>query len=120
MNYLIIALQLIVGISILNVWLIQNKTATRWRGGNANTIIEEFQEYGISKPVCYIIGFMKVTLAILLITAIWFPVLKQPAAIGLAVLLLGSIAMHIKIKDPMLKSFPAALFLVLCVLIILL
>ena len=63
---------------------------------------------------------MKVTLAILLITAIWFPVLKQPAAIGLAVLLLGSIAMHIKIKDPMLKSFPAALFLVLCVLIILL
>ena len=40
MNYLIIALQLIVGISILNVWLIQNKTATRWRGGNANTIIE--------------------------------------------------------------------------------
>ena len=117
MNYLIIALQVIVGISILNVWLIQNKTATRWRGGNATTILEEFQEYGLSKSLCYIIGFFKVALAILLIIAIWIPILKQPAALGLAAFLLGSIAMHIKIKDPLLKSFPATLFLVLCLFI---
>lgn len=117
MNYLIIALQVIVGISILNVWLIQNKTATRWRGGNATTIVEEFEAYGLSKSLCYIVGFFKVILAILLIVAIWFPILKQPAALGLATLLLGSIAMHIKIKDPLLKSFPAALFLILCLFI---
>lgn len=117
MNYLIIIFQIIVALSILNVWLIQNKKPTRWRGGNATTIIEEFEVYGLSKQMCYIIGFLKITFAILLLVAIWFPVVKQLAALGLAALLLGSIAMHIKIKDPLLKSFPAALFLVLCLII---
>lgn len=114
MNYLVIAFQLIVGISILNVWLIQNKTATRWRGGNATTILEEFKEYGLSSTLCYIVGFLKVTLAALLIAAIWYSILKPIASFGLATLLLGSIAMHFKIKDPLIKSFPAALFLVMC------
>ncbi len=117
MNYLIIIFQVIVSISILNVWLIQSKKPTRWRGGNATTIVEEFEEYGLSTTLCYIVGFLKITLAILLIAAIWYPVLKQPAALGLAALLLGSIVMHIKIKDPLLKSFPAALFLVMCLVI---
>jgi hypothetical protein len=117
MNYLVIAFQAIVGISILNVWLVQGKKSTRWRGGNASNIIEEFNEYGLSKTVCYVVGFLKVTLAILLIAAIWYPTLKQPAALGLGLLLLGSIAMHLKIKDPLLKSFPAALFLTMCLFI---
>lgn len=46
MEYFRIALQLIVGLSLLNVWLVQNKKPTRWRGGNATTIIEEFQVGG--------------------------------------------------------------------------
>ncbi|WP_211357858.1 DoxX family protein [Bizionia gelidisalsuginis] len=117
MNYLVIAFQVIVGISLLNVWLLQSKKATRWRGGNATTIMEEFKVYGLSAMVCYIVGFIKVTLAILLIVAIWYPVLKQPAALGLAALLLGSVAMHLKIKDPLFKSFPAALFLIMCLFI---
>ena len=117
MNYLIITFQVTVSISILNVWLVQNKTATRWRGGTAKTLLEEFKVYGLSETFCYAVGFFKVVLAILLIIAIWFPVLKQPASLGLATLLLGSLAMHIKVKDPLLKSFPATLFLLLCVFI---
>jgi len=34
-------------------------------------------------------------------------------SIGLAVLLLGSISMHLKVGDKLIKSFPALLFLVL-------
>ncbi len=117
MNYLIIVCQIIVGLSILNVWLIQNKKETKWRGGNAKTIIEEFKVYGLSETMCYVVGFLKVTLAILLLIGIWVPVLTQPAALGLAALLLGSIVMHFKIKDPLFKSFPAALFLTLCLVI---
>ena len=117
MNYLTIALQIIVGISILNVWLIQYNKATKWRGGNATNLLEEFRVYGLSKEICYLIGFLKVTLAVLLISAIWFPFLKQPAALGLATLLLGSITIHFKINDPLLKSFPAALFMSLCLII---
>lgn len=117
MNYLMIALQVIVSLSIVNVWLLQKNTATRWRGGNATTILEEFEVYGLSKSICYVVGFLKVTLAILLLLAIWVPILKQPASLGLAALLLGSIVMHLKIKDPLFKSFPAALFLAMCLVI---
>ncbi len=117
MNYVIIAMQAIVGLSILNVWLIQNKKATKWRGGNANTIIEEFHAYGLSTWSCYLIGVLKVILAILLIISIWYPELKEFSALGLATLLLGSILMHFKIKDPLYKSFPAFLFFVMCTLI---
>jgi hypothetical protein len=115
MNYLIIALQLIVGLSILNVWLIQANKATQWRGGNATTIKEEFKVYGLPEWSCYLIGFLKVALALGLIAAIWFPQLLQPAAMGLGLLLTGSILMHIKIQDPIKKSFPALLFLIICI-----
>lgn len=114
MDYVLIALQLIVALSILNVWLIQNKKPTQWRGGNAQTIVEEFKVYGLPVWMCYVVGTLKVILALGLIAAIWFPELRQISALGLAVLLLGSIAMHIKIKDPIKKSFPAFLFLCMC------
>ena len=118
MEYLRIGLQLIVGLSLLNVWLIQYNKPTRWRGGNATTMVEEFKVYGLQIWMCYMVGFLKVTLALILIAGIFFPFVIQPAAIGLAVLLLGSIIMHIKINDPLMKSFPAFLFLSMCLILI--
>jgi len=114
MEYVSIAFQLIVGVSILNVWLIQANKPTPWRGGSAKTIKEEFAAYGLPGWSLYVIGFLKVALAIAIISAIWFPVLLKPAALGLAFLLTGSVLMHFKIKDPIKKSFPAFLFLVMC------
>lgn len=115
MEYLVIALKLVVAISLLNVWLLQYNKPTRWRGGDAKTILEEFAVYGLPKWFCYVVGFLKVTLAIGLILSIWFPVYGDYMALGLAVLLLGSVVMHLKIGDPLMKSFPAFLFLVFCV-----
>ena len=117
MNYFIIALQVIVGLSILNVWLIQKNKPTKWRGGNAKTIVEEFKVYGLPVWMCYVVGTLKVALALGLLAAIIHPELKQPAAIGLAILLSGSILMHVKIKDPLIKSFPAFLFLTMCLIV---
>jgi hypothetical protein len=117
MEYLIVALQVIVGVSILNVWLIQYKKATRWRGGNATTIIEEFEVYGLPGWSVYVIGTIKVVLAILLIAGIYYPDLTSTAAVGLGMLLAGSVYMHLKVGDPMIKSFPAALFLLMCFII---
>ena len=114
MNYFTIALQCIVGISILNVWLVQNKKQTQWRGGNAKTLLEEFKVYGLPAWSCYVIGVLKVILAIGLLAAIWLPEIKQASALGLALLLMGSIVMHFKIKDPLKKSFPAFLFGIMC------
>ncbi len=118
MNIVIMALQGIVGLSILNVWLIQYNKATRWRGGKATNILEEFREYGLPTWSCYVIGTLKVVLAIMLIVAIWYPDLKLVAASGLAILLAGSISMHFRINDPLIKSFPAALFMLICLVII--
>ncbi len=96
-DYIVIALKVIVAFSILNVWLIQPKKETKWRGGDAKTIIEEFKVYGLSKTFCYVIGFLKVSLAIILLLSIKYQNLTLVGSLGLAILLLGSIAMHIKI-----------------------
>jgi len=112
-DYIIIVLKVIVCLSILNVWLIQSKKPTKWRGGNAKTIVEEFEVYGLSKSFCYVIGFLKVSLALILLASIQYESLTLIGSLGLAILLLGSIIMHFKIKDPMFKSFPAFLFILM-------
>jgi len=117
MNYIIIALKVIVGLSILNVWLVQNKKDTRWRGGDASTLMEEFKAYGLPVWMVYVVGTMKVLLAVLLMASIWYPVLQFYSALGLAGLLTGSVLMHFKISDPLFKSFPAVLFLTMCLII---
>ena len=116
-DYIIGALKIIVSLSILNVWLIQPNKPTKWRGGNAKNIFEEFEVYGLSKLLCYTIGFFKVSLAIVLFASIQFTALSLIGSLGLAILLLGSIAMHLKIKDPLYKSFPAFLFTLMNLLI---
>jgi len=112
-EYLTIALKIIVGISILNVWLLRKNKATKWRGGTAKNIFEEFQVYGFSKQFCYFIGFLKVSLAIVLLASIQFKTLTLLGALGLSLLLVGSIIMHIRIKDAWYKSFPAFLFIIM-------
>lgn len=116
MDYLIIALKLIVGLSILNVWLFRSSKSTQWRGGAANSLKDEFKAYGLSKDIMNLVGTVKVALSILLILSIWLPFFQPYAAYGIVILMLGAIAMHIKIKDPLKKSFPAILFLVLSLL----
>ncbi len=117
-DYILIILKLIVGLSILNVWLIQPKKATKWRGGDAKTLMEEFEVYGLSKTLCYVVGFLKVGLALILLASIKFESLTLIGSIGLALLLLGSVIMHIKVKDELFKSFPALLFIVINLVII--
>ena len=112
-EYIIIALKIIVGISIINVWLIQPNKPSKWRWGDATTITEEFNVYGLSNTFYKIIFVIKVGLAILLLISIKYDFLTLYSSIGLAILLGGSILMHFKIKDPLFKSFPAFLFLVM-------
>ena len=112
-EYIIIALKLIVGLSILNVWLIQPNKPSKWRGGDATTITEEFSVYGLSKTFYYIVFAVKVGLAILLLVSIKYDIFSLYSSIGLAALLGGSIAMHLKVKDALFKSFPALLFMVM-------
>ena len=113
MDYLEIALKLIVGISILNVWLLRANKPTQYRGGTSASIKQEFAAYGLPGWFMYVVGAVKILLAILLIVSIWVPSLEMIASLGIAGLMFGAVIMHLKIKDPLMKAFPAFLFLVL-------
>lgn len=113
MEYVIIALKIIVGLSILNVWLVRSKKSTDWRGGDANNIEEEFKAYGLPVWFMWVVGSAKVVLAILLLVSIFYPQFEAIAAYGIAFLMLGAVSMHLKIGDPLKKSLPAFTFLVL-------
>ena len=71
---------------------------TAWRGGNAKDMKQEFEVYGLPAPFVKVVGFLKLLFATMLIVGIWVPALVQPAAIGLATLMLGAVAMHLKVK----------------------
>ena len=118
MLYLRIALQLFVGLGVLNVWLLRANKPSPYRGGDARTLREEFPAYGLPAASMYLVGAIKILLALTLIAGIWFPALIRPAAIGMGLMMLGAVAMHLKIKDPMHKSLPAAGIALLCALIV--
>ncbi len=118
MEYFETALKLIVGISVLNVWLLRFGKATKWRGGNATNMKEEFAFYGLPGWMMNVVGVLKIALSLALIASIWYPSLETYAALGIAFLMFGAVTMHLKVKDPLLKSLPASTFLILSVLII--
>jgi uncharacterized membrane protein YphA (DoxX/SURF4 family) len=113
-------LQVIAGLGLLNVWLVRPKSATAYRGGSAQTLKEEFVAYGLPEWCYYGVGAAKIVSAVLLIIGIWVPQVVVPAALVVAALMLGALAMHVKVKDPLTKSVPALLMLVLVVGIVLL
>ena len=111
-------LQIVVALGLLNVWLVRAQASTAYRGGSAQSLKEEFAAYGLPDWTFFAVGFLKVASAVLLIVGIWAPVLIRPPAAILAVLMIGALAMHAKVRDPLTKSLPAFLMLVMCVAII--
>ena len=105
--------QLIVAVGLLNVWLLRSRTATSYRGGQATTLKEEFDAYGLPSVAFFIVGALKVGAGISLLVGFWMPGLIQPSATIVAVLMVGAIIMHVKVKDPIMKSVPAILMLLM-------
>lgn len=119
MEYIIIAAKVVIFISIINVWFLRFNKKTPYRGGNATNMKEEFASYGLNESMVYIIGGLKVLSALALVISIWIPQIALPAASLMALLMVGAIVMHLKIKDDLSKSVPALSFLLLSILILL-
>ena len=107
-------LQLTAALGLLNVWLLRFNRRTAYRGGEAASMPEEFAAYGLPAWFAYVIGTLKVGAALALIAGIWFPAVVLPAAALICVLMLGALAMHARIGDPLRKSLPALGMLLLC------
>ena len=112
-EYVKIAAQIVIAISIYNVWFFRFNKPTRYRGGDAQSMKDEFASYGLPDYFVWVIGFSKVTLATLLLIGIYFNSLVFPASVGMALLMVGAIAMHVKVNDDIIKSLPATIFLIL-------
>lgn len=110
---LVDVLQLVVGVGLLNVWLVRSRSATAYRGGDARSLREEFAAYGLPTPVFVVVGILKVGAALVLIAGVWLDLPVREAAAVVAALMVGAIAMHIKVKDPDRKALPATAMLVM-------
>jgi len=109
--------KIFLAISIIHVWSVNASKSSRWRAGDAQNLREEFRFYGYSRLSMYIVGFFKIGLSVMLIASLYYTSVSQLAAFGLAAFLISAIVMHIKVKDPWEKSLPAALFLLMALLI---
>ena len=118
MEILVQICQIVIGCGLLNVWLLRFKKPTAYRGGTAANMLEEFAAYGLPAWSCYLVGFLKVASAFALLAGLLYPAVVLPAAIVIAVLMAGAVAMHLKVGDPFMKSLPALSVLIISGIII--
>ncbi len=115
-----ILVQTIIALGIFNVWIIRLNKPSIYRGGDSKNMESEFKTYGFKNSFIKIIGFSKLFLACLLIVGIWFPNLVDASAFLIGCFMIGAIGAHIKINDPLIKSLPAFIMLILSSILIIL
>ena len=109
-------LSVVVGLTVINVWLFRSNRSTSYRGGDASSLLEEFQVYGLD-DYFLIIGIVKVSLAIMLLLSLYFKKLSFFASSGIAVMMLVAVYMHINVGDELIKSMPASVMFTSCLII---
>jgi len=109
-------LSVVVGLTVINVWLFRSGKSTSYRGGDASNLMEEFEVYGLG-DYFMTIGIIKVSLAVLLLLSIYFNKLKLISSLGIAIMMLVAVYMHFSVGDELVKSMPASVMLVSCLII---
>jgi hypothetical protein len=122
MIYFVYAMQIAIALGLLNVWIFRFNRKTVYRGSNAHNMKEEFTAYGLPMWFMYLVGFLKVGIALITIAVVIYPVLMYPvgfyALLLLSILMLGAVFMHIKVRDSLFKMVPAFVLLSMAVSII--
>jgi uncharacterized membrane protein YphA (DoxX/SURF4 family) len=109
--------QAFIAIAMFDVWLFRYDRPQRARGGDAQSMVEEFRVYGLPDWFRNVVRVLKLTAGTLMVAGIWSAQAALVAGIMLVILMGGAIAMHIKVRDPLLKSIPATTFFVLSALV---
>ena len=104
-------LQILIALGLVNVWIFRSGRATKYRGAGAQNMKQEFIVYGLPVWAMYVVGFLKMMIVVVMVSVLFAPYLMVPFGITafalLVVLMIGAIAMHIKVKDTLMKIFPA-------------
>lgn len=110
-TFTLMILKVIIAAGLINVWIVRFNQPTSYRGGTAQTLPQEFAAYGLPSWFVYVIGFLKISIAFLLIATVLvpslLPMVDMYALMLLAVLMMGAITMHLKVRDPIMKFLPA-------------
>lgn len=105
------SLQVLIALGLVNVWLVRFNKKTKYRGKGAGNMKEEFAAYGLPSWFVYVIGFLKMIIAAIMIVGLFMPQIMYPYGFSalalLAVLMVGAITMHIKVRDPLVRIVPA-------------
>ena len=110
---IIIVAKVISALGIFNVWMLRYNKITEYRGGNAKSLKEEFEIYGLKPWHMYIIGAIKIIVSVLFIISCfgeYINILDFAVFYGAAIMsliMIGAILMHLKVNDPFKKSIPA-------------
>ena len=95
-------------LGIFYAWTIGFNIESKFRGGKARNLKEEFLVYGLPGWSLYFIGGIKLLLSSLLILGFYMPVLVKPVAGVLTVIMAVAVVMHLKIReDKLIKALPA-------------
>lgn len=115
MDLIIKFLQVAVAFGLLNVWIIRSHQKTPYRGSDGSSLKNEFTAYGLPLWSFYVIGFLKISSALLLLLGLWMQFLVFPTALVVSCLMIGAICMHLKVRDPLKKFLPALIMLILSI-----
>lgn len=123
-QWVVVLFQVLIALGLLNVWLVRSGRATKYRGGSARNMKEEFATYGLPTWFMYVVGFLKVVIAAIMIVGLFMPYVMYSIGLValalLAVLMLGAVSMHLKVHDPVVKMLPAFSMLTMAIVIIVL
>jgi hypothetical protein len=103
METIIKVAQLVVGISVLFVWVFR-----------FDNVVKEFKQFGLSDLMRSIVGASKIALATLLIAGIWYPSFVQIPSILMGIFMISAQYFHFRANNPFIKRIPSAIFLILC------
>lgn len=113
--WIVSALQILIALGLVNVWIVRSGRATKYRGAGAQNMKQEFAAYGLPEWSMYMVGFLKMVVAVVMVLVLFTPYLMFPFGITafalLAILMIGAISMHIKVKDALIKTLPAIVML---------
>lgn len=115
-----IMIQLAIGMGVLSVWVLRFSKVSRYKQVGVSSSIEEPRIYGFPKSVMLLIGVLKVLFSVGLIIGIFYSALIRPSAIGLAVMMLGTMIVKFREYQDASRIFPSFLMLAFCLLILLL
>ncbi len=96
MNRYAIFAQIVIALSIAIVWI-----------GRFDNIVQEFKRYRLPDLLRTAVGAAKISLATLLVAAIWYPALALLPALLMAALMAGALWAHFNVRDPLKEYLPA-------------